>query len=177
MTQDCRTTALRYLEIKERSAIEVKSHLIAKGFSEEEIETEMNFLEELKYLDDERFCSNYIQYGLSKGRGPVRLQQELSEKGIDSSMIRESLEEIFDRRAERETALKEAKKQLRQKQSMFVEFPGSSSGNGDIDSIEEDEAAAEGPDEKTLARIGRKLNSLGYHSDIIYDVLRTLRKP
>lgn len=181
MSLDCRNEALRFVEIKERSTFEVKSHLVSKGFSSEEIETELNYLVEMHYLDDERYCSNYIQYGLGKGRGPVRLQQELSEKGIDSALIREMLEESFDRRAEREAALAEAKKLIRQKQVSFGGFPddfgGSMDSSSDGEADEDDsEEKSEGPDEKMLARIGRKLNTLGYHSDVIYEVIRKLKK-
>lgn len=150
MPKDCHDTALSYLEHRERSAFEVRSHLVSKGFGEDEIEKELNDLKELRYVDDARYCDDYIRYGSGKGRGPVRLQHELLEKGIDAGLIREALEESFDRQAESLAAMKEAKKLLR--------------------------AQDERPDEKMLARIGRKLNSLGYHSDVIYDVVRKLKK-
>lgn len=149
MPKDCRDTALSYLEHRERSAFEVRSHLISKGFGEAEIEEELKHLKELRYVDDARYCDDYIRYGAAKGRGPVRLQMELSEKGIDSGLIREALEESFDRRTERDAAMKEAGKLLKEQ--------------------------VHRPDEKTLARIGRKLNGLGYHSDVIYEIIRTLR--
>lgn len=149
MEKDCRETALRFLEFREKSTSEVRSHLITKGFQEEEIEVELQYLTELRYLDDARYCSDYIRYGIGKGRGPVRLQHELSEKGIDSALIKEALEEAFDRETEREAAMLEARKLLKQE--------------GELN-------------EKTLAKIGRKLHSLGYHSDVIYDLLGKLRK-
>jgi regulatory protein len=149
MDKDCRETALRFLEHREKSTFEVRSHLIIKGFLEEEIEKELQFLTELRYLDDERYCSDYVRYGISKGRGPVRLQHELSEKGIDSALIRDALEVTFDRNTEREAAMQEARKLLKQVSEM---------------------------DEKNLAKVGRKLHSLGYHSDVIYDLLGKLRK-
>ncbi len=155
MAMDCRDAALKFLEHRERSAQEVKSHLRSKGFREEEIEIELEYLKSLHYLDDVRYCDNYIRYGLSKGRGPVRLQFELAERGIDAATIQEALEARFDRSMEKAAALKEAEKLLIRHD------------------WEETQAA---PDEKTIAKIGRRLASLGYHTDIIYDIIGQVRK-
>lgn len=156
MPRDCHDTALYYLEHRERSAHEVKSHLISKGFQEGEIEEELKFLKDLHYVDDARYCSVFIRYGMGKGRGPVRLQLELKEKGINAALIKDALEESFTRQSEREAAMKEARKLLDRGVRL------------------EDEQ--NGPDEKTIAKIGRKLASLGYHTDIIYDIIRQIRK-
>ncbi len=156
MPKDCHDTALSYLEHRERSTYEVKSHLISKGFQQEEIEMELNDLKELRYVDDIRYCSVYIRYGIGKGRGPVRLQMELKEKGIDAALIKDAILESFTRQTEREAAMKEARKLL------------------DRGVRQEDERMR--PDEKTIAKIGRKLASLGYHTDIIYDIIGQIRK-
>lgn len=156
MPRDCHDTALSYLEHRERSTYEVKTHLISKGFQEEEIEEELKFLVDLHYVDDARYCSVYMRYGMGKGRGPVRLQLELKEKGIDAALIKEAIEESFTHQSEREAAMKEARKLLDRGVRL------------------DDEPT--GPDEKTIAKIGRKLASLGYHTDIIYDIIRQVRK-
>ena len=156
MPRDCHDTALYYLEHRERSSFEVKSHLIAKGFQEEVIEEELNNLKELHFVDDVRYCSDYIRYGIGKGRGPVRLQMELSEKGIDSALIKEAIEESFTHQTERDAAMKEARKLLDREVR-----------------LKDEQMRLE---EKTIAKIGRKLASLGYHTDIIYDIIGQLRK-
>lgn len=152
MMKDCHDAALRYLEHRERSSYEIKTHLISKGYSEEETDAELQELEALHYIDDQRYCENYLRYGTGKGRGPVRIRHELLEKGIDSVLIQESLESHFDRSTEKASAIAEAKKVLR------------SSGTQQT------------PDEKSLAKIGRKLASLGYHTDVIYEVIGQLRR-
>lgn len=156
MPKDCHDTALSYLEHRERSAFEVKSHLISKGFQVEEIEEELNYLKELRFVDDIRYCSAYVRYGIGKGRGPVRLQMELSEKGIDAALIKDAIVESFTRRTEREAAMKEARKLLER-------------------GVRQEEEQTE-PDEKTIAKIGRKLASLGYHTEIIYDIIGQIRQ-
>lgn len=165
MAKDCRETALSFLEHRERSAYEVRTHLASKGFQEKEIEEELRFLQELHYVDDGRYCSAYIEYGIRKGRGPVRLQRELAEKGINAAMIRQAMEENFDRQTEKDMAMQEAQKLLRRGAGPTVAASG-----------EQDEESDGRPDEKTVAKIGRKLASLGYHTDIIYDVIGRIRK-
>ncbi len=149
MPKDCHDTALSHLEHRERSSFEVRSHLKSKGFQEEEIEEELENLKELHYIDDARYCESFVRYGMEKGRGPTRLQFELKDKGIDGDLIRQTIEDHFDRKSEKEAAMKAAKKIL-------------------IGEMK--------PDEKVLAKIGRRLASLGYHTDIIYDILGQLRK-
>lgn len=156
MPKDCHDTALSYLEHRERSFFEMKSHLMSKGFQEEEIRKELQYLEELHYLDDERYCADYLEYGMQKGRGPVRLQFELKEKGIGADKIQKALEESFDRSTEKEAAMREAQKLLNRM----------------------DGSSHEGwkPEEKLIAKIARKLASLGYHTEVIYDILGQIRK-
>ncbi len=149
MPKDCHDTALSHLEHREQSSFEVRSHLKSKGFQEEEIEEELENLKELHYIDDARYCESFVRYGMEKGRGPTRLQFELKDKGIDGDLIRQTIEDNFDRKSEKEAAMKAAKKIL-------------------IGEMK--------PDEKVLAKIGRRLASLGYHTDIIYDILGQLRK-
>lgn len=151
MPKDCHDTALRFLEHRERSAHEVRTHLVTKGFQEKEIEEELQYLEELHYVDDARYCSSYIRYAMGKGRGPVRLQFELREKGIDAARIQEALGESFDSQTEKDAAMKQARKLLDRSDGVA--------------------------DEKTTAKIGRKLASLGYHTDVIYGIIGQFRKP
>lgn len=167
MPKDCRDTALSFLEHRDRSMKEVKAHLKSKGFGDNEIEEELKTLEELHYLDDERYCENHIRYGKNKGRGPVRLRMELAEKGIGFELIQDALREHFGRQEEKEAAMKEAEKLLRTSRSSLE---GSEGRSG-----EEEEEQAQRPDEKTVAKIGRKLASLGYSTDVIYDVIGKIR--
>jgi Uncharacterized protein conserved in bacteria len=166
MQKDCRDTALTYLASRERSAYEIKTHLLSKGFGAEEIKAELEFLQEFHYVDDARYCADYIRYAAGKGRGPIRIRMELEEKGIDGSLIRQALEEFFDPAGEREAAMKEAQKLLRR----------DAAGSCDAEEAT-GEKEPETVDEKTLAKIGRKLASLGYHTDVVYGVIGRLRRP
>ena len=161
MSKDCRETALRYLERRARTAYEVKARLLSKGFSEEEVAETLRYLQELGYLDDAGYCGEYIRYGMEKGRGPLRLEAELAEKGIDAALIRGLLAAAFDMQSEKDAAMGVAYKILK--------------NDTNVTSEEEPDLAKTGrPDEKTVARSGRKLASLGYHDEVIDEVIGRL---
>lgn len=172
MPKDCHNTAMSYLAHRERSSYELKSYLRSKGFQASEVEEELQNLLELHYVDDERYCEEYLQYGKRKGRGPLRLQQELKEKGIDSGLIQRVLEDHFDRQTEKDAAMREARKLIERKERTGLEetdeIPEETPDRLQTDRSEQDE--------KTIARIGRKLASLGYHTEIIYEVIGKIRK-
>ena len=44
-------------------------------------------------LDDERFTGSYIHYRVQKGFGPLRINNELSDKGVDSELIQNQMAE------------------------------------------------------------------------------------
>ena len=45
-------------------------------------------------LSDERFAEQYVAMRLRKGYGPVRIAQELRERGIDGAMVGTVLEQL-----------------------------------------------------------------------------------
>lgn len=153
---DIKDVALRYMQFRERSTLEVMKHLKSKNFTQEDIDETILFLKELHYLDDERYAESLMRYGTTKGWGPVRLKQEMAEKGISSEIIQEIIENCEITKSEKQLAMEQAIKLLNR------------SG------IEMD--ADKEIDERQLAKIGRRLMALGYHTGIIYDVLNKLKK-
>lgn len=151
MQKDIKEAAYKYLEHRDHSAYEVRNHLKKKDFSDEEITDVLEFLVELHYVDDEKFCDSYIRYGISKGKGPIRLQQELGDKGISGDLVKLALHEQLDSEVEKENAREQARKVL-----------------GTIDNLQSIE-------EKTLAKVARRLTSLGYNTSVIYDVIVQLK--
>lgn len=161
MARDCCEAALRYLERRAHTAYEVKVHLLSKGFSEEKSAETLRYLQELGYLDDAGYCREYIRYGMEKGRGPLRLEAELAEKGIDAALIQGLLSEAFDMQSEKDAAMGVAYKILKNDINVTSEEGPDSAKTGR-------------PDEKTVWRIGRKLASLGYHDEVIDEVIGRL---
>lgn len=140
---DSKDAALKYLSFRARTCGEVERHLLSKGFDVEEIRQTIERLKELRYVDDEDYCVRYLEYAAGKGRGPLRIRRELEEKGVDRETIQIAFEEYETEESDLDRAKEQAEKIARGKPV----------------------------DKKLLARIGRRLHSMGYPSDVIYQVI------
>ena len=140
---DIRDTAAKYLANRMRTCGEMADYLKKKDFQEEEIREVIEEFKSFRYLDDEEYCRQYINYACDKGKGPMRIRQELAEKGVNREMISFALEDYYDRSLETERALKQAQKTI----------------------------AGKPVDEKMKGRVGRRLVSLGYSTDVVYKVI------
>jgi regulatory protein len=70
---------------REHSHREMLQKLSTKGFDRDAIETILVEFREKNWQSDERFAESYSRSRWHKGFGPVRIQMELKERGIDSS--------------------------------------------------------------------------------------------
>ena len=82
-----RVKAMDLLARREHSFFELKSKLLKKDFEEEKIEKELNQLVEDKLLSDSRFTEAFISSRKDQGKGPLRIQSELKERGVDEALI------------------------------------------------------------------------------------------
>ena len=129
---------------------DLQKKLRAKGYEAEEADAAVERLRELGYLDDASYARTYASDAARKGKGKLRIARELAQKGAEAKTAKEALEAVAEdgeQLSERERAMAEAQKMLR----------------------------GEKPDEKMLARIGRRLSSYGYEPSVIWDVLGKLR--
>ena len=78
--------ALSLLSHREHSKKELVTKLKTRGHEEEEISAIIERLEEMNYLNDERFAEIFVRSRLSKPLGASRIQQELIQKGINSEL-------------------------------------------------------------------------------------------
>ena len=147
--------AASYVNIKPRTAFQMKSYLKGKGYEEDVIDDVIEQMKEYHYIDDYQFAEMYFAYGFEKGRGVSRIRRELAEKGVSSDiidMVYEDLEEMPD---ETEMAVAIAEPII----------------NGiDMDELDYDAR------QKLKAKIGRRLMSRGFNSDVAYKVIGRLVK-
>ena len=160
-TADIKDAAMKFLEHRMRTESEMLTKLKSLGYAEEQIEEVMKLLRSYHYIDDHHYALEYIDYASAKGRGRLRIKQELLQKGID----RETVEDAFVERAEsygdaydykdseRERALEQARKVC--------------SG------LDIDEG---GLTEKQKAKIARRLASLGYSGDAAFYAIGRIRE-
>ncbi|PYF79299.1 MULTISPECIES: regulatory protein RecX [Marinomonas] len=83
--------ALSLLSHREHSTKELATKLKTRGHEEEEITATIERLEEMNYLNDERFAEIFVRSRLSKPLGASRIQQELIQKGIRSELAKEAI--------------------------------------------------------------------------------------
>ena len=78
---------MNLLARREHSATELLRKLQARGFEEPAIRVVLDHLTQENLLSHERFVESYIHARCNKGFGPVRIQAELTQRGIPQELI------------------------------------------------------------------------------------------
>jgi regulatory protein len=106
--------ALRMLARREHSVAEVRARLLDREHSAEDTEAALHRLIEAGALDDKRVALAYARTASKvKGRGRLRIQQELHAMGIARDVAAEALAETFSDVDERALIDKAIQKKLR----------------------------------------------------------------
>jgi len=92
----CRRQALSALARREHSRLELERKLGARGHGPEIISTTLDRLETIGMLSAERFCESFVRARINKGQGPVRIERELAERGIDARLAAVRLQDSAD---------------------------------------------------------------------------------
>ena len=86
--------ALRFLEARPRSAVEVRRRLTGAGYREDLIAGAIERLTELGVIDDEAFARAWVESrDRARPRGERALRSELFRKGIDRQLTDDVLDE------------------------------------------------------------------------------------
>jgi len=91
-----REAALRILALREHSAAELTRKLLNKGFEHSEIEVLVQELESRDWLDETRFAESYVRSRVQHGYGPLRIRQELRQRGVEENTQAMALETYAD---------------------------------------------------------------------------------
>lgn len=86
MTKSAYDSALRLLARREHSAKELADKLKQRHFVPEEIQQALIKCQQFNYQSDERFAEQLYNVRVRQGYGPLRIQQELQAKGIDTNL-------------------------------------------------------------------------------------------
>ena len=70
---------------REHSAFEIRRKLRQKDIDDSEIEEAIERLQQEGLLSDQRYAESYINMRRGKGYGPLRIAQELRERGVAES--------------------------------------------------------------------------------------------
>jgi regulatory protein len=106
--------ALHLLARRELSVAECRTRLASKEHPQEAIDAAVAHLIETGALDDRRAARAHARTALNvKGRGRLRIQRELQEKGIAREVAAEALAEVFGDADERAMVGRAIQKRLR----------------------------------------------------------------
>lgn len=150
ITEKAAERAAAYINIKPRTAFQVRKYLREKGFDSDVIDDVVKQLAEYHYIDDMEYAMMYFRYGFEKGRGLVRIKRELAEKGVVADVIEMAYDELEDVPDQTDAAMQIAKNMI---------------SGIELDDMDYDEKR------KLQAKIGRRLMSRGFSSDVVYKVI------
>jgi len=106
--------ALRLLSRRELTVAECRSRLLDREHSASDVEEAIARLIEAGSLDDARFARMYARGAVDlKGRGRLRVQQELQARGVEKDAAAEAVGEIFGDKDERALVQRALQKKLR----------------------------------------------------------------
>ena len=90
--KEVRRKAMDLLARREHSVAELRRKLLAKGYEPSTVDEQLQKLEQENLLSDRRFTESYVNFRSKKGFGPMRIEQELKEKGIGHELQQEYLD-------------------------------------------------------------------------------------
>ncbi len=94
--KEARKKAMDYLARREYGQRELEQKLITAGFAAVTASDAVHKLTGEGLQDDRRFIENFVQSRINQGKGPVRIRQELGERGVNDGMIDEVLEAVAE---------------------------------------------------------------------------------
>ena len=103
--------AFDYLAHKPRTETEVRRKLRELDLNPAVIDRVIARLVDLDYLDDEEYAEEYASNRFAnRGYGPVRIERELRERGVDRAIAERAVAEFFEEESELEAAREQAEK-------------------------------------------------------------------
>ena len=90
---DIEQAAMRLLAQNEHTVRQLKTKLRKKDFDSDAIDAVLADLQQRNLLSDERFAQQYLLMRSRRGFGPVRIEQEMHEKGVRDSFIAIAMDE------------------------------------------------------------------------------------
>ena len=88
-----RRTAMDLLARREHGVMELKRKLLQRGAGSELVDAELQKLVDEGLLCEQRYLESYIRSRALAGRGPVRIREELAQRGLQREDIALALEE------------------------------------------------------------------------------------
>lgn len=106
----CLAAALRLLQYRPRSRIELKRRLLGRGFPESSVDRALALLEEKGFIDDVVFARYWIDNRARfKPMGVRLISLELKRKGVSDGVVQEATQSLDDEALAYQAGLKKAR--------------------------------------------------------------------
>lgn len=112
MKKSAKDRALSILERKDATEYQMKDALKRAAYDDQEIVETVEWLKELGYINDIDYAHRYLELLAAKGRGRIRIRQEMRKRGLSGPEIENIIEDGFSEEQEKENALVIARKYL-----------------------------------------------------------------
>ena len=89
-----RVAAMDYLARREHTRVELQRKLRLKGYEQDEIDMALDKLIDQGLLSDRRFAEAFAGYRARSGRGPLKIEQELRQHGVDEPLIADVMQSL-----------------------------------------------------------------------------------
>ncbi len=91
-----RDYGLYLIEFKDRTEKELRDKFKEKGYDENSIEDEIEFLKNYGYINDTRYAQHFTHDAINlKKWGKIRIRTELLRKGVDRETVDNTIEDAF----------------------------------------------------------------------------------
>ena len=90
----CRERALRIIGVRPMSEKELYDRLVQKGETPADAEESVEWLRDLRLLNDAEYAAMCVRHYAAKGFGPGRIRNELYRRGVPRELWEEALEEL-----------------------------------------------------------------------------------
>jgi regulatory protein len=91
--KEIRKKAMDYLARREYASGELIAKMERAGYDADLTFVEVGRLSEEGLQSDARFAESFVQSRINQGKGPVRVRQELKERGVNPSTVDNAIEE------------------------------------------------------------------------------------
>ena len=89
---DARKKAMDFLARREHGFVELVKKLVTRGFLNDVATEAVARLTEEGLQSDQRFVENFIQSRIGQGKGPLKIGQELGQRGLPAGLVDQALD-------------------------------------------------------------------------------------
>jgi regulatory protein len=146
--------ALTFLEKQDRTEAEVRERLARAAFGPDAIEDALAKLTEFGYVNDADYAERYLAALVAKGRGRMRIREEMRRKGLPDALVENTIDDGYGRDAELASAIDAATKTI----------------------AEISPETWEAEPLKALGKIDRRLLGRGFSYEIVGEAMHRLRE-